>query len=166
MNLRKLFELQRDLDISIALDKNLDPSTLFTDKLIGLLVEISEALNEWKGFKYWRHNTIPNKDELLEELIDSFHLTLSLGIDMNYEQKAIDSIEFRDNDFDLNIKSTVLALFHRVSTFGLTRSVGNYLYMLQTLVDLIQDLGFEWEEVEAAYENKNRINHLRQVEGY
>ena len=27
-------------------------------------------------------------------------------------------------------------------------------------------LGFDWDEVEAAYLRKNEINHLRQAEGY
>jgi dimeric dUTPase (all-alpha-NTP-PPase superfamily) len=166
MNLRRLFNMQRGLDTEIVVEKRLDPSKLFLSKVVGLIVELGEATNEWRAFKYWSYNQIPSRDELLEELVDCLHLTLSLGLEMQYEKKAIQFISVKINDFEVDIKRSILTTFQHILTFENIRSSANYLYMFQSLVDLIHELGFTWDEVEEAYEKKNKVNHLRQVEGY
>ncbi len=158
--------MQRGLDTNIAVEKNLDTSTLFTEKVIALLVELAEAINEWRSFKFWSNDQIPREEELLEELVDCIHFALSIGNDMRYEKEAIQFISLQENDFEPNIKRSILSLFRTIIDFEQNRSSSNYLQMFQSLIDLILELGFSWEDVEMTYDKKNRINHLRQIEGY
>ncbi|WP_100406651.1 dUTP diphosphatase [Bacillus solitudinis] len=167
MNLKTLFDRQRDLDQNIIESKKLIPSTLFSRKILALLVELGEGINEWGAFKFWSNDQIPRRDELLEEIVDFLHFILSLGIEYKYEILAINCIAIPvENDFETDITNSFIMLYHRITLFYITRSATNYCYVFQSLVDLIHDIGFKWEEVEEAYENKNRINHLRQAEGY
>ncbi|MCK0471417.1 dUTP diphosphatase [Halalkalibacter sp. APA_J-10(15)] len=166
MNLYKLIAQQRSLDTSIYVEKNLDPSKLLVDKVIGLMTELGEAMNEWRAFKYWSNDPIPREEELLFELVDGIHFTISIGLDCNYALRAAPYISISENDFEVDVKRSVLTLFYLITVFEQKRSFNNYVYMLQALIDLIIELGFDWGEVEAAYEKKNKINQLRQVEGY
>ncbi len=161
-----LFNKQRGLDTEIIVNKELEASKLFVGKIVALIVELSEAVNEWRAFKFWSNDQIPRKDELLEEIADCLSFILSLGIEMEYEKKAIQFITVNINDFDVDIKRNILTILQHVLYFERNRSVSDYLYMFQSFVDLVHEWGFTWEEVVQAYEKKNRINHLRQVEGY
>ncbi|MGB9944268.1 dUTP diphosphatase, partial [Bacillus subtilis] len=41
-----------------------------------------------------------------------------------------------------------------------------YISLFTTFFELGNKLGFKWEQIEAAYMDKNAVNHQRQQEGY
>ncbi|OLS34199.1 hypothetical protein BTR22_19110 [Alkalihalophilus pseudofirmus] len=166
MQLEMLFEMQTELDQRIIADKNLDPSKHLVDKALAIIGEIGEALNEWRGFKFWSTDQMPRADELITELVDCLHFVLSIGIEMKYQAAAIQCVSLKENDFEIDIRRSFLNFTQSVLSFEHYRDSRNYTFMFQYLVDLITEIGFDWEQVIRVYEHKNRINHMRQVQGY
>lgn len=60
MNLSKLFELQKQLDLQIEQQHPLKQGEdRLAKKILALQVELGELASEWRGFKYWSHNQEP-----------------------------------------------------------------------------------------------------------
>lgn len=57
MNLKKLFDLQRQLDERIEQEHPRQPGEdRLGKKVLALLVELGELANEWRGFKFWSND--------------------------------------------------------------------------------------------------------------
>ncbi len=67
MNLKKLFELQRQLDERIEQEHPRQPDEdRLAKKNLALLVELGELANCWRGFKFWSYCQTPRTEELGE----------------------------------------------------------------------------------------------------
>jgi dimeric dUTPase (all-alpha-NTP-PPase superfamily) len=63
MQLTKLYEMQQELDDRIV--KEHPPGKgedRLAKKILALQVELGECANEWRGFKYWSKNQLPQKN--------------------------------------------------------------------------------------------------------
>ena len=108
------------------------------------------------------------KNPLLEEYIDCLHFILSIGITLGY---LLDEMPE-----ELFSHETILGMFGemfwRISELDAQRVHNSYvpLHTYKTLVacfyGLGKHLGFTWEQIEAAYMEKNVVNHDRQNTGY
>lgn len=161
MNLRKLFDLQKELDIRILSEHNLNDKTIFTQKALALQVEIGELANETRCFKYWSTKGPSEKHIILEEFVDCLHFILSIGLDKNY-----DDIEIKSSDYLIDITEQFLALFIDVNDFLICTSKDNYITLFEDFLTLGNTLGFTNEEIMDGYLRKNSINHERQATGY
>ncbi|SDI15393.1 Dimeric dUTPase, all-alpha-NTP-PPase (MazG) superfamily [Alteribacillus persepolensis] len=61
MNLKPLFDKQRELDEKIVKQKELKGQELLNKKILALQVELGELANEWRGFKFWSDDQEPKK---------------------------------------------------------------------------------------------------------
>jgi dimeric dUTPase (all-alpha-NTP-PPase superfamily) len=178
MNLQPLIETQKKLMDRIGYN---EPDR-FEKTILALLVEVGECANEWRGFKYWSKNQKPNtfefgtlhskspvRNPLLEEYVDGFHFVLQLGIIVDCKvNKAVDEI------LNATIEVQFNELYYRISYFRKFYSKHGYgcgLYdayeeIFGMYLGLGEMLGFTWEQIEAAYMEKNKINHERQESGY
>lgn len=163
MELTKLFNMQEKLDERIVTDKNLKGRDLLPERVLALKVELAECANEWRGFKFWSSNKqVKSQSALLEEYVDALHFVLSIGIDIGFAK----TYEYK-----------------KVKTHPSTTRTFNYVYKLIDLIDAgeshtyysllngflalgIDRLGFTWKQIEQAYFDKNKINHVRQDTGY
>lgn len=165
MQLKKLFEMQRELDAHINREHELEDENLIGKKVAAFVVESSELANELRFFKYWSNKGPSNKEIILEEYVDGLHFLLSLGNEIgadsliednfiiNYVCKADLTEEF--------IHIIKLAIeFKEVNTYQ------NYRNLLNRYLSLSKILGFTTEEVVEGYFKKNAINHKRQESGY
>ncbi|MED0649778.1 dUTP diphosphatase [Aeribacillus pallidus] len=60
MNLKKLFELQRQLDEHIEKEHPRQPGEdRLAKKILALQVELGELAQEWRGFKFWSNDQEP-----------------------------------------------------------------------------------------------------------
>ncbi|MGG3920992.1 dUTP diphosphatase [Geobacillus thermodenitrificans] len=60
MNLQKLFDMQRKLDEHIEREHPRKPDEdRLAKKILALMVELGELVNEHRGFKYWSHDQKP-----------------------------------------------------------------------------------------------------------
>ncbi|MCL2321555.1 MAG: dUTP diphosphatase [Oscillospiraceae bacterium] len=84
MNLEELFSLQAELDKIISINHNLAHNNLFSKKIIALIVEVSELANATRCFKYWSYKQPEPKEIVLEEFADCLHFTISLGVEIGF----------------------------------------------------------------------------------
>lgn len=178
MELTKLFEAQRILDERIVKEKGLEGKDLLQKKILSLQVELGELCNCWRGFKFWSNDQEPRTKKvinsvvcvplrevnpLLEEYVDCLHFILSIGLELGLN---------KDKDFEMVIglkEKTILEQF--ASLFKLTVLINNghyenYYDLTNCFFGLGEMLGFTWEQIEQAYMDKNKTNHLRQEQGY
>lgn len=108
----------------------------------------------------------PNKNPLLEELVDVLHFVLELGLvtdSVHFE--ALELLEFPDVAESLAVEF-FLDLYESIYIFKKLPTKENYTYLIGDCIFLASALGFNWEEVEQAYFDKNAVNHSRQDGGY
>lgn len=165
MNLQKYFSNQRDLDDLISRKKHLNGHDLFSENRLALMVEFAELANEFpESFKYWS-NKKNQYDLALIELVDIFHLTLSIGL---YFGKVSNRYVYTAHYMPINshghLKLSDVFKEFMVSAAQITPQ--NYVMFMNDFLALIDTLGFSWKEFEEAYYKKLEINHERQVSNY
>lgn len=160
MNINELFQQQKALDQRIVKEKGLQGKDLFEDKVIALICELYECVNENRHFKFWSDNKQASKDNLLEEYIDTLHFALSIANDLgHHSHEYIHESEYNLNRLILNLTNIATVLPDDKKT--------TYIWSLvNQVIRLGYELGFAEEQVIAAYYEKNEINHDRQSNGY
>lgn len=175
MNLKKLFETQKVLRDRI----NYTDPDRFDKLVLALLVEVGECANEWRGFKFWSKDQKPRNQDtrprdwhdelynpLLEEYADGFTFLIELGLEIGLDDfKPANLLSFHNkviaNDFKF-----IYQMASRLELGFLLLDNTDYKTLFNNFLNLGQRLGFTLEEIEAAYYEKNQINHDRQESGY
>lgn len=172
MNIAKMILLQKDLDEVINKNHPIKINENRSDnKVAALVVELAEFANEARFFKYWSEDLEP-RTTALEEYVDGVHFFLSVAIDMGWE-KELRIPESRLLEIEIRGFAGGLTRAFNQTIFNLMRSQFEkhgeekfhsawFLFMAIGLVGY----GFSEEEVEAAYMEKNLINHERQNTNY
>ncbi|NMM62112.1 hypothetical protein HBE96_05305 [Clostridium sp. P21] len=161
MNLEKLFQLQENLNGHIEKEHNLEHTSLLSEKILALQVELAELANETKCFKFWSCKPSSNKEIVLEEFADCLHFILSLGL-----EKGFTTIRIKPKDIQYDITSQFLNLYVDINDFFICSSSDHYITLFEDFLALGKSLNFSAEDIENAYLTKNCINHKRQNEGY
>ncbi|MCR1994401.1 dUTP diphosphatase [Bacillus subtilis] len=185
MNLEKMFEKQKALDERIIKEKGLEGQDLLPNLILALQVELAECANEWRGFKHWSNDREPRtcvidkkgqtakeyyKNPLLEEYVDCLHFILSIGNRLGWnDTDTIDDVVVQhlisDKGFDTaKTFSCLLSIAYGFHFSNVEKRT--YISLFTTFFELGNKLGFKWEQIEAAYMEKNAVNHQRQQEGY
>src|SRR5690625_3309515 len=80
MNWTTLFSMQKKLDDYIAKSHSLVDEDLFDQKVLALIVELSELANETRSFKFWSMNQSGDREQIVEEFVDGIHFMLSVRL--------------------------------------------------------------------------------------
>lgn len=161
MNLEKLFALQKELDLRIRSQHHLETHNLIQRKILALQVEIGELANETRCFKYWSEKQPSPKDVILEEYVDCLHFILSIGLEKEFPNIAIET-----KLMDTSLTDQFLNLYIDLNDFLICQTVEQYITLFEDFLSLGVSLGFTDKDVENAYFDKNFINHERQSVGY
>lgn len=105
---------------------------------------------------------------MLVEYVDCLHFILSIGHQMNFTEVTLDLVpdkipalsEFKDTT------DCFIHVFNWIANVQVLKSQKCYVRMFATFLALGDMLGFSWEQIEAAYFEKNAVNHQRQESGY
>ncbi|MHC1735936.1 MAG: dUTP diphosphatase [Erysipelotrichaceae bacterium] len=157
----QLRELQGELDARIFKQHDTDRNRTRIDRCLALSVEIGELANETRCFKYWSVRPASAREVLLEELEDSIHFLLSLGIDL--EDKS-DFIEGENDEKPLS--ETFLDFYHATSRLTFEFTLENYLTCFKFVAVLAEKLEFSESDLVEFYLKKNMKNHQRQDTHY
>ena len=109
---------------------------------------------------------------LLEEYVDCLHFILSIGNRIGFNNDAtIQQIMRRAEERELETNIVIVKAFSRLMSlvFGFyfwIENAGTYVRFFERFLNLGEMLGFTLEQIEAAYMDKNAVNHQRQQEGY
>ena len=154
MNIKKMLEAQKKLDAALFQKGGLKEYPIEQIKT-AYRVELGEALQEWKSFKYWKKNKgIIDINKLLEEIADCLHFALSLEGEIkncNFEKVA-------EEDFKYYDKFDIYEMIDECFTI--------YSTVLKDTIALGLKLGFTLEQLEKAYYKKNKINWDRIANNY
>lgn len=182
MSIKRLFEMQKELDERIVKEKKLETRDLIEEKVLAMQVELAECANEWRGFKYWSENQEPTtevyygppelpwvgtyENPLLEEYVDVLHFILSLGNLLDLSEMVVNEFEYHEQEIEGKIQTTMKFndVFYHASKTLLEND--NYDILAYEFLQLGEMLGFTWSEIEQAYYEKNKVNHERQNNGY
>ncbi|MRH42908.1 dUTPase [Aquibacillus halophilus] len=155
-----LFNMQKQLDSYIESNHQLDSIDLFDKKVLALLVEVGELANETRCFKFWSKKAPSENKVILEEYVDGLHFILSLGLDKNL---TFNSAKMEGS---FNITDHFNNVFKEIIAFKSEPSKEKYNKLFNTYIALGSKLGFDEKSVQAAYFEKNKVNHERQDKGY
>ncbi|PFH81647.1 dUTPase [Bacillus cereus] len=179
--LQQQFNLRELLDMQKELDKRIDyhGQDRIELKFYALNVEINEAWNETKSFKYWSTKfKEPDENNLLEELVDGLHFLLSIVLDLNastrsahnyigcfkYAKMCTMNIYSVNRLFEMWIKEVFKAkkqwVVYRFFPVSELRKMFGIFFRICYLY------GFTYKDVIQAYKEKNEENFKRQASGY
>lgn len=161
MNLGKLFSLQKELNQRIISNHDLSSKCIESKKVLALQVELAELANETRCFKYWSTKKPSDKSIILEEFVDCLHFILTIGIDKDFCDIALN---IKPNDYSLT--EQFLNLYIDINDLIISSSKDHYTTLFEDFLSLGLSLGFSIEEIESGYIEKNNINHERQNNSY
>jgi len=157
-----LYELQQKLDEKIIESTTKNTDDMLEDKILALIVEVSELANETRCFKYWSKKGPNAQEQILEEYVDGIHFLLSLGLDFNYRYDL--------KKDKLNTVPSLTKGFHdvyeHIYLFKHDPTEENYFKLMNTYLSLSIALNFTELDIFNAYLDKNKVNHMRQHSGY
>ncbi|ATA61175.1 DUTPase [Geobacillus stearothermophilus] len=182
MELRKLFEIQGELDSHIEkIHPRAEGEKRLEEKILALQTELGEIANEWRQFKFWSNDRKSRTEQLLEEYVDGLHFVLSIGLEESkrYGQSVPIMIGLPEKLTPIHYETTIQQFNYLFFEIGRlydsvtlhevavdTEVEEAYENIIRMFIGLGEKLGFTEGEIVEAYMNKNRINHERQTNGY
>ncbi len=163
MDILKMVEMQKKLDMRILDIHNLDENETIKNRILALLVELGELANEVRSFKYWSTKPKSEKSIILEEYVDGIHFLISLGniIGYKFSEKDLDAI--CENE-DLTI--VFIRVFERIGNLAKDVHETNFETLWSEYIKLGHLLGFTEADIAQGYISKNELNHKRQDQNY
>jgi len=169
MNVKKLSEMQKVLDDRIIKEHQLEGKDLEENKILALLVEISELANETRCFKHWSTKGPSEESIILEEYVDFLHFFLSIANQHQYDVDRLYEIYIDDFKPATKQESLVTAfkdIMRKILILETKQDRFHFIDAFSTYLKIGKMLGFSWDQIEQAYVHKNEINHNRQDNGY
>jgi dimeric dUTPase (all-alpha-NTP-PPase superfamily) len=164
VKIEKLFSMQNELNTRIVKEHNLENVSLTDQRRLAFLVELGELANETRCFKYWSKRPASEKEIILEEYVDGLHFVLSIGLELEVTEIELpNEVELTEKMDKIELNQLFLSLYQwGAKSF----SKQEFYLFLNEFFGLGVKLGFSFQEIEAAYLEKNAVNHERQDSGY
>ena len=161
IELKPLINEQAKLDAHIQSQHQVTYANTRDKRILALLVEIGEMINETKTFKFWSKKPSAEKPIILDEYADGLHFLMSLSIEvqsqkMNYEIQPL----------HLSLTQATILVFQHVSELSKHWHVKHLESAFQAYLNLIPLLGFTADDVVQAYFKKLGVNYTRQQNAY
>jgi len=160
MDLKKLFDLQRELDSRISKEHHLQNDMLFSEKALALHVEFGSLANETRCFQYWCNQKASPQDVILDGYVDCLYFILSIGLDKDFED-----IEPVLSCSVSNTTEQFLDIFIDINDFLICSSIDHYITLFEDFLSLGINLGFTEAVIENTYLHKNYENNQIQAAG-
>ncbi|WP_029512561.1 dUTP diphosphatase [Mycoplasmopsis iners] len=166
MNLTRIFEMQKELDLKIGQRKDLgwknhDDAKIHQQMMLATLIEVAEFANEVQSFKYWKKHKNIDHEKVLEEFADVLHFLGSLGykyqINPNVEPLIVQSQEINEQ-FTILFSSITKAMYY-TNKYAIAE-------IFSLVLGAAKLLNYSEEQILKAYELKNQKNHQRVAEKY
>ncbi|MBM3909895.1 MAG: dUTP diphosphatase [Firmicutes bacterium] len=161
IQLKPLVNEQAKLDAHIQSQHQVTYQTTREKRILALLVEVGEMINETKTFKFWSKKPSAEKPIILDEYADGLHFLLSLGIEIQ-SQKMIYEIQ----PLTLSLTQATIIVFQHISDLSKHWHIKHLENAFQAYLNLMPLLGFNSEDVIEAYFKKLGVNYTRQQNAY
>lgn len=161
MQLTQLYKMQRELDLFITTNRQ-DATDVFREKGLALIIELAELANETRCFKFWSTKGPSENAVILEEYVDSIHFILSLGIEKGFDNLS----EWPEGKVEGDLTELFLKTMISINAFLDKLTLESYKDIWIHYGAIAKKLGFENNDILAAYIEKNDENYNRQNNGY
>lgn len=161
MNILKHYELQKVVTAEIEKKHPANGEDRSAKEMLALIVEMSEAANDSRCFKFWMQKPEP-KPSLLEELADVYSFILQHGLVYNYIVEENYTLFHESEDPTLHF----LFLIESAIQFFKRPNEEEYRVLFAAFLGIVQILGFKEDDLDKAYKAKNQENLNRQERGY
>jgi dimeric dUTPase (all-alpha-NTP-PPase superfamily) len=159
--LTPLLAEQAKLDAHIQQQHQVSYASTREKRILALLVEVGEMINETKTFKFWSTKPSAEKPIILDEYADGLHFLLSLSIEVQSRKTLYDIATLSKT-----LTQATIDVFQAISDLSKTFTISALENSFQSYLNLIPLLGFTSEEVVAAYFQKLGVNYTRQKNAY
>lgn len=161
MELAELYAAQKALDKEIQERHHVTYESTLHERMLALLVELGEFANETRTFKFWSLKGPSPKERILDEYADALHFFLSLGIAVGIDHFAHDFVPYQGK-----LTDQILGVYQEVVVFTKTGDVMDYEKAFHAFLNLLPSLGYNEEDMFAAYRAKLAVNYERQETHY
>ena len=195
MNLNELFKKQKELDEYIIKQKKLKDQDLLKKKIVALICELYECVNEARFFKYWSEDQKPRTKEFCEiccgvgvyigddySVYDPCFRCNGTGFSEKNPllEEYVDTLHFAlsiANDLGYHeheyiktqprdLNELVIGTTNLATIIPMSRSKEHVSTLINNIIAFGYQLGFTEKDVIEAYYEKNKENHERQENGY
>lgn len=161
IDLSSLYKTQKNLDAYIAKKHKVTYKTTFEKRLLALIVELGEFINETRCFKYWSNKGPSEKSVILDEYADGLHFMLSLGIPLKTKKYVYDI--YSD---DLTLVDAIYKVYNDVLKLKDEYNLDNYINAMQSFLNILTKLNYYPDDLLDAYNKKAQVNYDRQNSNY
>ncbi len=159
---KELAEKQKELDAFIKDNAgDITDSEYWESRVVALLVELGEVSNEIRFFKFWSKKPASEKEVIIDELVDCLHFAFSLGNTIEN-----DTWVFGMDDMKRPISIIYFDIVEKLTQLRHNKDVQLFRSMLFNLAEIAFYLGYSMEDIQIAYDKKNKVNYERQNNGY
>jgi dimeric dUTPase (all-alpha-NTP-PPase superfamily) len=161
IDLSKLYHAQAELDAAIQQKHKVNYESTRQKRLLALLVEVGELINETRTFKFWSLKGPASSEVILDEYADGIHFFLSLGIDIQSEKKVYELVKS-----DTSLTEQTMKIYACIIQFAQTFTIADFELAFSAYLNLMLSLGFDSEQVIEGYFKKLGVNYTRQDQSY
>ena len=152
---------QAELDKYIKDKITISDEQYWRDRIIALNVELNELSNEIRFFKYWSQKPASNKEVILDEFIDCIHFALSLGNTL-----GADKLIFTMDDMKIPLPVIYFDISKQLVKLHENKDILLFRSLLNNILKIAWFMGYSMDDVQKAYDIKNKVNYERQNSGY
>lgn len=135
------------------------------DYLVAMHVEFFEFINAVGIFKFWKHNHVPDKARVLDELADVMAFFLSIEAAEREDDLKID-LMLEEAEETLKDYETIAIIRAVSAAIQIGEELSDVILMGVALEVARRTVDATWEEMQDAYKKKSEENIRRQKEGY
>lgn len=139
MNIVSIFEVQKENNKQITIDKCLNQYKLSARKHLELYIKLSSLADKTKCYEYWSDNKSQiEKDIVFNNYLEALGQILTLGLDCNYTD--IEEVSVFPNDYCLS--DQFLNLYIDINDLIISSSKDHYVTLLEDFISLGITLGY------------------------
>lgn len=142
MNLEKIYEFQRKLDMGMQDRLEVQGKPLLNQKLLALQVKIGELASETQCFKFWMSKKTPIEKRILEKYIECLYIVFSIGF-----EKGFTGTEFEVRETEYELTEHFLNMFIDLNDFMVCSSKDNYITLIEAILSLSLIFGFTEDDI-------------------
>jgi dimeric dUTPase (all-alpha-NTP-PPase superfamily) len=161
IHLQELFQAQAKLDAHIQQQHAVTYEQTTDKRILALLVEVGEMINETKCFKFWSKKPANEKAIILDEYADGIHFFLSLGLQVKSMKMTYDLTPLKGD-----LTKETIETFSRILAFKSAMSVQTFEDAFGHYLSLLPLLGFTTDDLVEGYFKKLGVNYTRQQTNY
>lgn len=138
MDVDNLILFQRERDKGILKAQHLEGQSLLTKKILAFQVSIGQLAAETNCYNFWNESKKSDQDLILKKYIKSLRVLVSIGIEKDFSELAIE-----DKELDLEITDQFINLYIDTNDLIVCSSKDNYITLLEDFLCLGKSLGLD-----------------------